>query len=506
MERLLRAALAATMSILLVAGGTLALTQAGTDDLATLQAAPWTLSELDGQSIDASAGITATFGADGSLTGSAGCNDYFGDYSTDGALLTVSQLAATRKACEQDVMDTEGLFLTLLETAATWSLDGSTLTVTSSDGGALVFGGGGSGEPTPFAGTEWTLQSMNFLDVTGSGITAVFSEEFTVAGFAGCNQYNGGYSIDQDAIVIGPLLATRKACEADATTIENEYLLTMELVDTLAISGQTLTLATDDGSGELTFSAGGGSVGGDASLTGTAWSLVDLDGEPAIASDGMTVTFGDDGTIDGFGGCNQVFGDFSVDGSTMAVAGLAATRKFCDTDLMDREALFIAILTDASEFAIAGDELTIVASDGAELIFSAGGAGPVTTPAPQVTPEPVETPAVVDGDLVGPTWALSSLMGQPMPTAIIRVTIVFASDGTLSGFGGCNDYTGSYTVDGGSISIADITPSSETCDETSKGIQDGLLQVMPFIDTWSIVDGELNLDSSFGIESTWTAQ
>jgi len=134
MERLLRAALAATMSILLVAGGTLALTQAGPDDLATLQAAPWTLSELDGQSIDASTGITAAFGADGSLAGSAGCNDYFGDYTTDGAQLTVAPLAATRKACDQDVMDTETLFLSLLESAATWSLDGSTLTVTSGTG------------------------------------------------------------------------------------------------------------------------------------------------------------------------------------------------------------------------------------------------------------------------------------------------------------------------------------------------------------------------------------
>jgi len=510
MERLLRAALAATMSILLVAGGTLAVTQAGPDDLATLQAAPWTLSELDGQSVDASTGITAAFGADGSLTGSAGCNDYFGDYTTDGAILSVSPLAATRKACEQDVMDAENVFLTLLQGAATWSLDGTVLTVTAIDGGVLVFGDDAR-EPAAFAGTEWTLQSITGQDASDFGVSAIFAEDFAVSGFSGCNQYSGGYAVDGDTIAIGPLAATRKLCQDDANTVENAFLNAMEAVDVMSISGQTLSLVADDMSVELVFTVGGDS-GEDLSLTGTTWTLVDLDGEPAAASDGVTVTFGDDGSIDGFGGCNTFFGDLTVDGSTIVVERLAATRTFCDQDLMDRESLLIAILTDATSFAISGDELTIAASDGTELILTAGSVTPQPTPEPQptvepvVTPEPVETTAPADGELVGPTWALSELMGQPMPTEIINVTIVFAPDGTLSGFGGCNDYTGTYSVDGQRLSIADITPGTDTCDATSQGIQVGLLQVMPFIDGWSIVDGDLHLDSSFGIESVWTIQ
>ena len=49
----------------------------------------------------------------------------------------MSPLAATRKACEPDVMDTENLYLNLLQSAATWSLDGATLTITATDGGVL---------------------------------------------------------------------------------------------------------------------------------------------------------------------------------------------------------------------------------------------------------------------------------------------------------------------------------------------------------------------------------
>ncbi len=508
MERLLRAALAATLSILLVAGASLAVMQAGPDDLATLQAAPWTLSELDGESIDASAGITAAFGADGSLSGSAGCNTYSGDYQTDGAILTVGPLASTRKACEDPVMRTEDTFLDLLQNAGTWSLDGGALVITASDGGVLRFGGD-TGEPAAFAGTDWQLRSISGQDVP-AGITAnaVFAEDFRIAGNAGCNQYSGDYSIDQAAIAIGPLAATRKLCDQAAMDVENAFLNGLEQVSTLDISGQTLTLSSADGSIQLVLEAGGGPSPAVA-LTGTTWSLVDLDGEPAVVTDGVTVTFGDDGSINGFGGCNTLFGDYTVDGEALTVTGLAATRKFCDQAVMDREALVMAILTDAVSATIEDDELTVTANDGAELIFQAGGPvqptpGPVETAGPQPTAPPAT--AVPTGSIVGPTWVLTTLMDQPMPKGIIDVTVSFATDGTLSGNGGCTDYTGSYTLDGESISIAGITPVGECGDAARGSIQEGLLQMMPFMDSASIVNGELHLGSSFGISSTWTAQ
>jgi heat shock protein HslJ len=512
MERLLRAALAATMSTLLVAGGSLALTQAGPDDLATLQAAPWTLSELDGESIDPSAGITAAFEADGSLSGFAGCNSYNSDYTTDGAILTVGPIASTRKACDDATTANENIFLDLLQNAATWSLDSTVLTITATDGGTLVFGDE-VGEPAAFAGTDWQLASISGQDVpAGIGANAIFGEDFSVAGNAGCNTFSGDYSVDGDSIVIGPLAATRKACEPDVMDVENAFLNGLEQVSTMAISGQTLTLTSSDGSVQLVLTAGGGSTAG-VPFAGTAWSVVDLDGEPAVTADGMTVSFGEDGTIDGFGGCNTMFGDYSIDGDALTVTGLAATRKFCDQDLMDRESLLIAILTDAQTATIDGDELTITAASGAELILQAGTGPiveptpePVETPEPVQTPEPVATTAPATGEIVGPTWVLTSLMDQPMPVGIIDVTIVFNADGTVSGNGSCTPFSGTYTLDGTSLSMAGIETEGECTDATKQGIQDGILQVLPFMDTAEVIDGTLHLDSSFGIQSEWTVQ
>lgn len=506
MERLLRAALAATMSTLLVAGGSLALTQAGPDDLATLQAAPWTLSELDGESIDPSAGVTAAFAADGSLSGFAGCNNYSSDYTTEGAILTVGPIASTRKLCDDAISANENIFLDLLQNAGTWSLDGPVLTITATDGGTLVFGGEAA-EPAAFAGTDWQLASISGQDVpAGIAANAIFGEDFTVAGNAGCNTFSGDYSVDGESIVIGPLAATRKACEPDVMDVENAFLNGLEQVSTMAISGQMLTLSSSDGSVQLVLTAGGGSPA-EIPFAGTAWNVVDLDGEPAVAADGMTVTFGEDGTIDGFGGCNTMFGDYTIDGDALVVTGLAATRKFCDQDLMDRESLLIAILTDAQTATIDGDELTITAASGAELILQAG-TGPVVgpTPEPIQTPEPVETTAPATGEIVGPTWVLSSLMDQPMPVGIIDVTIVFNADGTVSGNGSCTPFSGSYTLEGTSLSMAGIETEGECTDATKKGIQDGILQVLPFMDTAEVIDGTLHLDSSFGIQSEWTVQ
>lgn len=512
MERLLRAALAATMSTLLVAGTSLALTQAGPDDLATLQAAPWTLSELDGESIDPSAGITAAFSADGSLSGFAGCNTYNSDYTTDGAILTVGPIASTRIACDDAITLNENIFLDLLQNAGTWSLDGTVLTITATDGGTLVFGDDTS-EPAAFAGTDWLLTSISGQDVpAGVAADAIFAEDFTVSGNAGCNDYSGDYSVDGESIVIGPLAATRKACEPDVMDVENAFLNGLEQVSTMAISGRTLTLSSADGSVQLVLTAAGGSSAA-VPFAGTQWSVVDIDGEPAVAADGMTVTFGEDGTIDGFGGCNTMFGDYTIEGDALTVTGLAATRKFCDPDLMDREGLLIAILNDAQTATVDGDELTITASDGAELIFQAGG-GTVVEPTPEPT-VPVETAAPtaepttgpVDATgIVGPTWILTSLMDQPMPVGIIDVTISFNADGTVTGNGSCTPFSGTYTLDGTSLSMADVAADGECTDATKGGIQDGILQVLPFIDTAEVIDGTLHLDSSFGISSEWTVQ
>ncbi len=83
--------------------------------------------------------ISANFGADGNLSGNAGCNDYTAGYKTDGNKISIGPAAATRKFCAspEGVMEQETQYLAALETAATYRIDGAKMEMRTADG-ALV--------------------------------------------------------------------------------------------------------------------------------------------------------------------------------------------------------------------------------------------------------------------------------------------------------------------------------------------------------------------------------
>jgi heat shock protein HslJ len=73
--------------------------------------------------------LTVSFGGDGRISGSGGCNTFSGSYRADAEKLSIGPLAATRKACAapEGVMAQEGAFLRALETTATARREGDRL-------------------------------------------------------------------------------------------------------------------------------------------------------------------------------------------------------------------------------------------------------------------------------------------------------------------------------------------------------------------------------------------
>lgn len=80
--------------------------------------------------------LTADFGADGRLGGSAGCNSYTATFEAAGKNLKIGPAATTRKFCAEPagVMEQETQFLKALEAAATYRIDADTLEIRSADG------------------------------------------------------------------------------------------------------------------------------------------------------------------------------------------------------------------------------------------------------------------------------------------------------------------------------------------------------------------------------------
>lgn len=84
--------------------------------------------------------LTARFAADGSLSGSSGCNTYTTSYAIDKSAIEIKAPTATRKACAEPpgVMEQESAYLAFLPTAMSYRVDGGALELLSADGTRLV--------------------------------------------------------------------------------------------------------------------------------------------------------------------------------------------------------------------------------------------------------------------------------------------------------------------------------------------------------------------------------
>jgi heat shock protein HslJ len=86
--------------------------------------------------------ITATFNSgSGEVNGSAGCNNYFAEYSINEDTLSIIGMAATEMAClsPEGVMEQEQEFLALLASAQSFQASNSILTIFCADGQQLYF-------------------------------------------------------------------------------------------------------------------------------------------------------------------------------------------------------------------------------------------------------------------------------------------------------------------------------------------------------------------------------
>lgn len=95
----------------------------------------------DGDTVaDVPAGVdpTISFFRNGTVTGSAGCNDYSGTYVAFGEALQLSELATTEMACAPEVMEAEAAYLDALRQATQLRLTGDALDLLDEAGSTLL--------------------------------------------------------------------------------------------------------------------------------------------------------------------------------------------------------------------------------------------------------------------------------------------------------------------------------------------------------------------------------
>ena len=78
--------------------------------------------------------VTATFGDDGTLKGSAGCNTYQASYTVDRGKFEIGELVVTDMACEAPIMEQERAYLSALPLAAHYTVEGTGLSLLTAAG------------------------------------------------------------------------------------------------------------------------------------------------------------------------------------------------------------------------------------------------------------------------------------------------------------------------------------------------------------------------------------
>ncbi len=175
------------------------------------------------------------------VSGFAGCNTFKTTAIFTAQTLKLRPIATTRRACPEPQMALEQRYLQVLAGARVYVRQGTTLTLTTGKAQAVFVYGS---EASRRLIATWRL--VGFQGDTP--LTVTFAADGRISGFSGCNTFIGRYDVDDQALSVGPLASTRRACATpELQTQEQRFLNDLQEVIRVEVSGAQLTLVTRKG-------------------------------------------------------------------------------------------------------------------------------------------------------------------------------------------------------------------------------------------------------------------
>jgi heat shock protein HslJ len=176
--------------------------------------------------------ISLTFGKDGRLGASAGCNTLGASYRVEGEILTVADPAQTAMGCPQPAQAQDEWVLAFITSRPVVKLNGNELTLTEGDVVARFMDREVADPDRPLVGTTWVVTTILSSDIasslpTGVRATLQFDKDGRVAVSTSCNSGGGGYVLDGTNISFGPIALTKVACGNAPMEMERAVVATL---------------------------------------------------------------------------------------------------------------------------------------------------------------------------------------------------------------------------------------------------------------------------------------
>jgi heat shock protein HslJ len=244
-------------------------------------------------------------------------------------------------------------------------------------------------------------------------------------------------------------------------------------VAALALAGLVLAACGDDD-----FVAPPATTPAAPELEGPTWVLdvssIDVEG----AGDNLPTIRFLEGQVTGTTGCNSFRGTYTVNGSDLTLSPLATTLVGCPGPLEAVEREILDRLARVTNYEVASARLNLLDGDETVLLYD-------------------ESKATIEG-----SWlTLSVLYDDAIRSVILdtELTAEFTAEGTVSGSGGCNRFTGEYTVTGDEISIGPLASTRMACESEEVSRQEAAyFAALESATTWEQTGNELILKNDAG--------
>lgn len=150
----------------------------------------------------------------------------------------------------------------------------------------------------------------------------------------------------------------------------------------------------------------------------------------------------------GYNGCDWFLGVYDIEGDTLRYNTPATTATACeDIALSTQAATYMSALVNITQYELEDDKL---------LTYTVGDQQMATF----IPADPVP--------LEGTAWTAKFVNAEDrmlMASSYDLTVSARFENGTLTGFGGCNDYEADYVIDGNQITISNIQSAEEECSE-----------------------------------------
>ena len=367
-------------------------------------------------------------------------------------------------------------------------------------------------------GVEWRLLALGSMSVpalTGGREPSLRLDpaKKQAAGFAGCNNFFGGYEIAGAALKFGPLGATRRACPDAESSVETKYFQALGATRGWKLEGGELLL-TDNGAVLARFRAGRGDAAANDLDSLTVRSKV-MEGGPVTLARGRysaPAAPGSSGQVSVFLTDRRAFATLAgrEAGAVVLVTSLGGSGSFYELALLVRRDGKWA----NTDTVLLGDRVKVqsVAIDARGILVAMTAHGPKD---PQCCPsqEVQKRFAVKDGRLVpaaasvpaaGPTligtvwqWVHTRYNNdtKAVPPKPENYTVRFREGGKLNVKADCNLKGGTYSLDGKQLSIAILNSTMAACEPGS--LEDEFVRNLAAGAILFYRDGDLYIDLKY---------